>query len=127
MAGNGLRALDALFSLRVNLHDGTRLMVTAFDLAQFREDGTPIYSGSHHAITWEARHVTKDGAVTLYEKCESWLGIPAHQSIDGNDAKEGVLFAIGHADSEDPETHREFAATYGETLAMIREERYGSR
>lgn len=127
MAGNGLRALDALFSLRVNLHDGTRLMVTAFDMAQYREDTGEAICRTHHAITWEARHVTKDGGVTLYEKCDSWLGIPGHQSIDGNDAKEGVLFAIGHADSEDSEAHRDFAATYGDTLAMVREERYGSR
>lgn len=137
MGDDGLRALDALFTLRVNLWDGTRLLVTAFDMAQFREDGTPIYGGTHHAITWQATHVRADGSrETVWEKCQSYhLGIPAHQTIDGHDAKEGVLHSLsmkpGDTDAEFFEGWTEaqiaFGETYGETLALISEERYGVR
>lgn len=136
MGDDGLRALEALFSLRLNLGDGSRLLVTGFDMAQFRADGTPIYGGTHHAITWAATHVRADGTrEVVWQACQSYLGIPGHQSIDGDDAKEGVLHSLsmkpGDTDADFFEGWTEaqiaFGETYGETIALISEERYGHR
>lgn len=133
----GFRILDALFSLRVNLYDGSRLNVTAFDMAQYDEEtGRPIYTSGHHAITWRATHKRADGSSeVVWEPGQSWLGIPGHQTIDGEDAREGVLHSLsmkpGDTDADFFEgwtdAQRAFGEAYGETIAMISEERYGIR
>jgi hypothetical protein len=120
-----------LFFLRVRLDETTTLVVHAFE--------GPFQPPNHTRIDVTARVVRRDGdktmRQTLWERGEAWCGIPAHQTIDGDDAKECVLSLLamkpGDTDSSYfdgwTEDQLAFAETYGETVWMAKHDRFGDR
>lgn len=120
-----------LFSLRVRLDENTTLVVHAFE--------GPFQAPNHTRIDVAARVVRRDGdkttRQTLWERGKTWCGIPTHQTVDGDDAKECVLSLLamkpGDTDSSyfDGWTDDQlaFAETYGETVWMAKHDRFGDR
>lgn len=122
--GNGYAKLQDdpsyLFTIRFKLSTGWATM---------RAWETPHgFDGSHARLDCELVHNGK----VVFPKGATWCGIPSHQSIDGNAAKECVasLFAMKpgdtdreYFDSYTPE-QLEWAEANGEELGLEREIRY---
>lgn len=143
-----MKVLDKLFTLVVKLSDGSTVRVNAFDTNQFDETtGKPWSEYGHHRIVWEAKHTYVDPELgkttwTVFpigdfdgNVCagDQYVGIPSHESIDGDYAKGAVLSHLalkpGDTDSEFFESYnedqRDFCSTYGEELTMVCLARYG--
>jgi hypothetical protein len=109
-----------LFTLRVKLGGGIAT-IHAYEAGR---------TGPHHTkVELELRH----GGETIFPRAGSYVGIPGHETIDGDGAKRCALglFALkpGDTDAEFFERYTpeqlEFVRTWGEELSMIAEERYG--
>lgn len=120
-----------LFSLRVRLDENMTLVVHAFE-GSFQ---TPNHTRIDVAAYLVRRNSGKSTRQTLWERGETWCGIPAHQSIDGDDAKECVLSLLAMKPGDTDSTYFEgwtedqlaFAQAHGETVSMAKQERFGDR
>lgn len=120
-----------LFSLRVRLDENTTLVVHAFE--------GPFQAPNHTRIDVTARVMRRDGdkttRQTLWERGETWCGIPAHQTIDGDDAKECVLSLLAMKPGDTDSSYFEgwtdeqlaFAETYGDTVWIAKDDWFGDR
>jgi hypothetical protein len=116
-----------LFTLRYRLSTG---WVTI----QAWESRVDEYGHSHTLLDTRMifRPTGKQSSV-VFNKGDTWCGIPSHQSIDGDNAKECVtsLFTMKPGDTDDdyfaaytPE-QLEWVEANAEELGMLKEERYG--
>lgn len=117
-----------LFTLKVKLSGGTAIM-TAWDAG--------MMPPNHTKLDCELRWKPKGAKVSelLFPRGATWCGIPGHQTVDGDDAKECVmsLFAMKSGDT-DPDYFESYtdeqmnwADTYGEELSLEAMGRYGER
>ena len=125
--------LDKLFMLRVKLDSKYTLSVTAWD-------GGMLPPRGHTRLDVRARLTWEDGTGkrkgrTVFNRGDTWCGLPSGHTTDGDDAKELVLSLLsmkpGDTDADyfaryTPE-QLEFAESHGEELSFIKVERYGER
>lgn len=115
--------VEKLFTLRIKI-EGQMIVINIYDTHRVGPYG-------HSRIDIE---VKLNGKV-IFKRGDLWVGIPSGHSIDGGYAKEAVLSCVamkkGDADadyfSNYTEEQLEFAEKYGETLSIIREDRYCDR
>ena len=123
---------DHLFTLRVRLSSGRILTVHAFE-------GRAYYPYSSHTRLEIEAVLTAPGQrrEQLWERGTDlgamYVGIPGHEIIDGDYAKEAVLSCLalrpGDTDAdffaEYTPAQLDFVSTYGEELSMVVSDRYG--
>jgi hypothetical protein len=120
-----------LFRLIVKLSGGTAI-ITAWESYERQ------YSSSHTKLDAELRWKpagSRSKSLLIFERGNTWCGVPGHTTLDGNAAKELVmsLFAMkpGDTDAEYFATYStfqmEWARENGEELSIEAEGRYGSR
>lgn len=119
-----------LFQLRVKLRDGTAIM-TAWEGGFMQPNHTRLDC----ELRWKPVGTGKRPAEIIFPRGATWCGIPGHQTIDGDDAKESVmsLFAMKPGDTDSDyfevytERQLEWVSTYGEELSCEAMGRYGER
>lgn len=119
--------MQNLFSLRVKLNDGATLLVKA------TESDHRTFPDTHTRVDVAAILVKDGNRQVIWTRGTNYIGIPAHQTIDGTYAKAAALRHLamkpGDTDADYFEgwtdTQLEFADTYGDEIRMIAEWRYG--
>ena len=121
-----------LFELRFNLsryswkakrHIPCRLTIRAFEVQGF---------GSHTRVDIEAVITTSTGRITLFERGDTYVGIPSHVSLDGTYAREAVVSAVAMkpGDTDDEyfagysKLQRAWVSAYGDDLDCQKLGRY---
>lgn len=116
-----------LFELRIPIW-GNLFMVRAYEapIDEQRYRFTTGHTTLHLQASFQGQELWKRGSTSV--------GIPAHQCIDGKEAKECALslFALKPGDTDEeffaeytPE-QLAFVENHGETISMIAEDRYGA-
>ncbi len=115
-----------LFTLRLTISGGCRVTIRAFEGPHDGRNHTTLF-----CELWKGS--IRRGARPLFNREQFTVGIPGHQTIDGDYAKAAVLslFALKPGDTDSDffadysEAQLSFVECHGEEIAMIQFDRYG--
>lgn len=118
-----MRASDFLFEVKFRLYRAERSFVTIRAFDTYRTNPQTGHSYLRCELVFNGKKIFNDGRV----------GIPSHKSIDGADAKEGVvsLFCLKPGDTDQDffedytEEQLQFVTEHGEALYCAKCDRWG--
>ena len=116
---------DLLITLKVKLPMGTATM----NAYEYVPPLAERHGGAHTRLDLELKYKGK----TLFKAGQLWIGIPSHQSIDGDYAERAVAetFALKPGDTDRDffagysAEQLEFVSRWGDYISMWIEEKYG--